>query len=287
MKDSIIELIKKCSVDIPRDVENRIKQCWSLEEEKSPAKQCLLTILDNTKRARAEGKPVCQDTGVLLFFAHIPENFNFFSLKNDIFEAVKEATQKSLLRPNCVNTLSGINSGDNTGTAMPVIKVNVWEKDFLKIGLLLKGGGSENVSAQYKLPDVALNAERDLEGVRKVVLKSVQEAQGKGCAPGIIGVGIGGDRELSYTIAKNQLFRSLDDTNYDKELKAFEQRLLSDINSLGIGPMGLGGRTTALGVKIGTAERHPACYFVTVSYLCWAARRYEMAVYEDGKYEYI
>ena len=141
------------------------------------------------------------------------------------------------------------------------------------VTLLMKGGGSENMSRQYSLPDAALGAGRDLEGVRRCVLDAVQKAQGYGCAPGILGVCIGGDRACGFEEAKHQLLRSLDDSNADPELARLEKRVLKEANSLGIGPMGLGGKTTLLGVKIGSRPRVPASFFVTVAYLCWAARR--------------
>jgi fumarate hydratase class I len=150
---------------------------------------------------------------------------------------------------------------------------------------LLKGGGSENVGFQYSLPHGALNAGRDLDGVRKVVLEGVFKAQGKGCGPGILGVGIGGDRPHSYWVSKEQLFRPLDDVNPDPRLAELEERILREGNELGIGPMGFGGNTTLLGVKVGSAHRLPASFFVSVSYLCWAARRKTMTV-RNGEVEY-
>ena len=147
---------------------------------------------------------------------------------------------------------------------------------------MLKGGGSENVGAQYKLPNPSLSAGRDLAGVEKCVLHAVLDAQGKGCAPGIVGVGIGGDRGSSYLLSKEQFFRRLDDRNADPTLRKMEEGLMRKLNSLGIGPMGLGGNTTVLGVKIGVANRVPACYFVSVSYMCWAYRRRSL-ILQGGK----
>ena len=146
---------------------------------------------------------------------------------------------------------------------------------------MLKGGGSENVGAQYKLPDPALKAGRDLAGVRKVVIDTVLKAQGQGCAPGIIGVGIGGDRMTSYALSKEQFFRKLDDKNPDTELQKLEETLYSDLNKLSIGPMGMGGATTTLGVYIGWQHRHPATYYVSISYMCWAYRRKTLTLIND------
>jgi fumarate hydratase class I len=149
--------------------------------------------------------------------------------------------------------------------------------------LILKGGGCENVGAQYKLPDTGLGADRDLEGVRRVVLDSVVQAQGKGCAPGVLGVCVGGDRASAFAESKRQLLRALDDRNPDKELSELEERLVREANELGIGPMGFGGRTTVLGVKLGVLDRLPASYFVTISYMCWADRRAAVRLSPEGE----
>ena len=148
--------------------------------------------------------------------------------------------------------------------------------------MILKGGGSENVGTQYKLPEGSLGAGRDLEGVRRVVLDAVFQAQGKGCAPGILGVCVGGDRVSGFETSKRQLLRPLADTNPVPELAELEDRLLREANELGIGPMGFGGSTTLLGVKIGVLDRLPACYFVTVTYMCWADRKAGVSIVEDG-----
>ncbi len=193
--------------------------------------------------------------------------------------AVAEATRRAYLRPNAVDSLTGRNSGNNLGIGFPVFHFEEGGPDDpLEVALLLKGGGSENVSIQYSLPYEPLKAGRDLEGVRRVVLDAVHRAQGEGCAPGILGVCIGGDRGTGYMYAKMQLLRPLDDTNPVPELAALEERLLRECNELGVGPMGFGGKTTVLGVKIGAAHRLPASFFVTVAYMCWACRRARMTV---------
>jgi fumarate hydratase class I len=147
---------------------------------------------------------------------------------------------------------------------------------------MLKGGGCENVGAQYSLPHEPLHADRDLDGCRKVILDAVLQAQGKGCGPGVLGVCIGGDRATGYEFSKTQLLRTLDDRNPVPPLDALEQDVLKTANTLGIGPMGFGGRTTLLGVKIGAANRVPASYFVSISYMCWAFRRMGVALDATG-----
>jgi fumarate hydratase class I len=186
---------------------------------------------------------------------------------------VEVATREAYLRPNAVDPLTGTNSGNNVGAGFPTVHFDEWDHDHLHVDLLLKGGGSENVSAQYALPRAALRAGRDLDGVRRAVLDAVYRAQGKGCAPGVLGVAIGGDRGTGYVHAKAQLMRRLDDTNPQPALEALEARLLHECNELGIGPMGFGGKTTVLAVKIAALHRLPACYFVTIAYMCWACRR--------------
>ncbi|MEK6545828.1 MAG: fumarate hydratase, partial [Nitrospinota bacterium] len=203
-------------------------------------------------------------------------------IRGIINQAIKESVHKLYLRPNIVDTLTGKNLGDRTGPGYPVINFEEWKKDYIKVILMLKGGGCENVGTQYALPspiktfedrDSRVNAGRDLEGVRRCILDAVHKAQGRGCSPGILGVCIGGDRVSSYEESKRQLLRSLDDRNKNPLLDKLEKVMAKDVNRLGIGPMGFGGRTTLLGVKIGSLCRIPPSYFVSVTYMCWAYRR--------------
>jgi fumarate hydratase class I len=151
------------------------------------------------------------------------------------------------------------------------------------VRLILKGGGCENVGAQYSLPDTRLGANRDLDGVRKAILDAVVQAQGKGCSPGILGVCIGGDRAVGYAHSKEQLLRTLPDVNPDPALAKLEQEIVASANRLGIGPMGFGGKTTLLGCKIGALNRLPASFFVSISYMCWAYRRQGFLLADPGK----
>jgi fumarate hydratase class I len=150
---------------------------------------------------------------------------------------------------------------------------------------VLKGGGCENVGAQYSLPNEKLKANRDLDGCRKVILDAVLQAQGKGCGPGILGICIGGDRATGYEHSKQQFLRKLDDENENPELNRLEQDILQTANKLGIGPMGFGGKTTLLGAKVGVLNRLPASYFVSVSYMCWAYRRQGVTLKPGGEIE--
>lgn len=237
-----------------------------------------MDILQNCEAAALSSRPLCQDTGTNIWYVYLPPSMDKNEVRRDILWATRKAVKNAYLRPNAVDSLTGANSGDNTGPGQPVIHFRERRKKYLTADLLLKGGGSENVSAQFSLPHEGVGAGRDLEGVRRVVIEGVFNAQGKGCAPGILGICIGGDRATGAVKAKEQLFRALEDTNPNPTLAALEKRLKKECNTLGIGPMGFGGNTTVLGVKIGTLDRLPASYFVSIAYLCWAARRHSVEI---------
>ena len=280
LTQEILELVRRTSTDLPADVEAKLRASHADEEPGSAAQGALDTILKNVDLARNSSTPICQDTGTPLFYVHYPEGMSTRKLKKMIQDAVVEATKKSYLRPNSVNAVTGKNTGDNTGDEhYPTIHFEEVDENLpLTIELMLKGGGCENVGAQYKLPNVAMKAGRDLAGVRKVVLDAVHQAQGKGCAPGILGVAIGGDRGSSYLASKEVLLTKIGAKNPDPELEALEKELTEETNQMGIGPMGFGGKTTVLDTKIKGLHRVPASFFVSVSYMCWAYRRRKMTV---------
>jgi len=282
LTESFVELVRRASIDLPADVEAALRAAQAREEPGSAAAGALETILENVELARANSTPVCQDTGTPIFYVSHPQDMSTRQLRAQIEAAVAEATARAYLRPNAVDSLTGRNSGNNLGTGYPTFHFEEWGEDHLRVDLLLKGGGSENVGAQYKLPHTPLKAGRDLAGVRKVVLDAIYQAQGKGCAPGVLGIALGSDRGYGYVHAKEQLFRPLNDVNPVPELAELENRLLHDCNELGIGPMGFGGKTTVFGVKIGAYHRLPACYFVSVAYMCWACRRAQM-IMQNGE----
>lgn len=282
---AILELITRTATELPGDVVKALKEATDREDKDSIAKVILTKYLENLELARERKAPLCQDTGLPVFYVNMPGGIPNEIIRSKINSALMKATERQFLRPNAVDPVTGKNSGNNTGTGFPALYFHDSSDDRIEIDLILKGGGSENVSCQYSLPCKELDAGRDLEGVRRVVLDAVVKAGGKGCPSGILGVCIGGDRESGYREAKKQFLRQLDDTNPDKRLKELEERLFDDINSLGIGPQGLGGKTTVLGVKIGVLHRLPACYFVTISYMCWAFRRRRLVVKPDGEYE--
>jgi fumarate hydratase, class I len=271
--EHLVELIKSASTDLSPDVEGALIEACKRETPGSAAQGALQTILENIALSRRTGRPICQDTGTPIFHVWYAPGVSQRQIREQVAAAVRMATKKAYLRPNAVEALSGKNSGDNTGVEFPTIHFDEWEHDYVKVGLMLKGGGSENCGCQYSIPSPEFEASRDMKGVRKAVLDAAFKAQGLGCAPGILGVGIGGDRATSIIKAKEQLFRPLGDHNIDPKLDTMEQQLHREINDLGIGPMGFGGKTTVLGVKMAQLHRVPASFFVSVAYMCWADRR--------------
>ncbi|MBO7741288.1 MAG: fumarate hydratase [Victivallales bacterium] len=271
----ILDLITAASTILPEDVENALRKSAAAEAPDSPAAAVMEQICCNLDLGRQNQQPLCQDTGVIHFFVEAPEIFPRRRFAEEARRAVVEATRLGLLRQNCVESVSGKNTGNNLGYINPTFHWEDREDDAqeVKVTLLLKGGGSENVGRQYTLPDNELGAGRDLEGVRKCVLDAVWRAQGMGCAPGILGVCIGGDRAGGAEEAKKQLLRNIGERSANPAHAELESRLLAEANSMDIGPMGMGGRTTLLDVFIGSRSRHPASYFVTVCYNCWCCRR--------------
>lgn len=271
----IVDLIRRTSTSLPTDIQEALSAGAAAEASDSTARFVLQTLLDNAQCAACGTTPMCQDTGTLTFWCEVPYGTDTRPLESDIRAAVAEATAKGFLRQNTIVEPSGESRPDNLSATHPVIHLHFAERSDIRVRLLMKGGGSENMSRQYSLPDSSLGAGRDLKGVRACLLDAAWRAQGNGCAPGIFGVCIGGDRGMGYAVAKEQLLRPLTDVSPDPALAALEKQILEEANSLGVGPMGLGGKTTLLGVKIAGVSRLPASYFVTVAYCCWACRRGE------------
>jgi len=274
--DSVLELITRTSTELPPDVRAAMKAVTAAETAGTQSAQALAIIAENIDLASSCEGPICQDTGMPTFEVKVPVGANQIWMKQQIRDAVAEATRRGKLRPNSVDSVSGENSGTNLGPGTPIVHFDQWERDDIEIRLLLKGGGCENMNAQYSLPAELPHlgrADRTLDGVRKCILHAVWHAQGKGCGPGAVGVCIGSDRTAGYLHAKEQLFRSLDDVNPDPRLAALEQSIMTTVNDLGIGTMGFGGRATLIGCKLGALNRLPASFFVSVAYDCWAFRR--------------
>jgi fumarate hydratase class I len=287
LTQELLELVRFTSTNLPDDVERALRKAYANEEEGSAARNALTTILKNVEMTRKNSTPICQDTGTPIFFVRYPEGYSQRKLRQQITAAIELATKKNYLRPNAVNSLDGKNTGNNLGDEhFPTIHFEEVDGDELTVELMLKGGGCENVGAQYSLPDNRVQAGRDLEGVRRAALDAVWNAQGEGCSPGFLGVSVGGDRGTSYVASKEALLRQADDENPNPELNALENRITAEANQLGVGPMGFGGKSTVLGTKINATHRLPASFFVTISYMCWAYRRRKMTVHgEEVTYE--
>ena len=281
--DSLVELIRRTSAEIPDDVHRAILTSLENEKKNSLAANAFKIIDQNIALAKTKSQPICQDTGSVLFFVDVPVGYDQITFAETAREAVTLATKKGYLRQNSVDSLTGKNDGTNVGPGAPAFHFHQHRSAEISVKLALKGGGCENVGAQYSLPDDGLHANRDLDGCRKAILDAVLQAQGKGCGPGVLGVCIGGDRATGYELSKTQFLRLLDDRNAEPKLDALEQDILKTANELGIGPMGFGGKTTLLGVKICVANRVPASYFVSVSYMCWAFRRQGVTLDAEGK----
>ena len=282
--ESVLALIIRTSTDLPPDVRAAMKVAMTEEPAGTRSAQALSIIAQNIDQAADGEGAICQDTGMLTFEIKVPVGVNQIVMTAQIREAVAEATRRGKLRPNSVDSITGENSGTNLGPGTPIIHFEQWARDDVEVKLILKGGGCENMNAQYSLPSELAGlgrADRTLEGVRTCILHAVWQAQGKGCAPGAVGVCIGGDRTSSYVHAKEQLFRTLDDVNADPRLAQLEASIMGEVNTLGIGAMGFGGRTSLIGCKIGTLNRLPASFFVSIAYDCWAFRR--LGVVLDGR----
>ena len=274
--ESITALIVKTSTDLPPDVRAAMRVAMNEEPEGTRSAQALAIIAQNIDQAADGEGAICQDTGMPTFEVKTPVGANQIWMKAQIKAAVAEATRRGKLRPNSVDSLTGENSGNNLGPGTPIVHFEQWERDEVEVKLILKGGGCENMNAQYSVPTELPHlgrADRTLEGVRKCILHAVWQAQGKGCAPGAIGVCIGGDRTSGYVHAKEQLFRTIDDVNPDPRLAELEAEIMRTVNTLGVGTMGFGGRVSLIGCKIGALNRLPASFFVSVAYDCWAFRR--------------
>jgi fumarate hydratase class I len=281
--ERFVDIIAHASSQLPPDVVAALKHGRDGEEDGSLARKALDTVLANIEMSKGNWQPICQDTGTPLVWIHHPVGMSTRMLTSSFEEAVRRATNKQVLRPNAVDPLTEKNTGHGQAPGIPTVHCEEWDEGEVEVRLMLKGGGCENVGAQYSLPSPKLKADRNLEGVRRCILDAIQQAQGKGCAPGVIGACFGGDRGSGFAESKRQLLRRLDDTNPVPELGRMEKEIFEQANQLGVGPMGFGGKTTVLGVKIGYLGRLPASYFVSVSYMCWANRRAGARVAPGGE----
>jgi fumarate hydratase class I len=284
LEASLLELIRKTSTHLPPDVSEVLLTRQAFEEAGSKADLALALVARNIALAQELSAPICQDTGSIAFFVSAPVGYDQHAFTLAAEKAVAEATAKGYLRQNSVDSVTGANTGNNLGPGSPSLHFHQHASDEVDVRLILKGGGCENMSAQFSLPCTVggKRLDRDLEGVRGAILEAVWEAQGKGCGPGFLGVCIGGDRAQGYAHAKEQLLRLVDDTNPDPVLAELENNILADANKLEIGPMGFGGKLTVGACKVGKLNRLPASFFVTIAYMCWAYRRRGLILDQHG-----
>lgn len=279
IEKGIIQLIKKAEIELPEDVISALNQAY--KTEKGVAKTQIEAILQNIELAKKTGRPMCQDTGVQTFFIKVGVEFpHILELKKLIINAVKKATTEIPIRPNTVDPFTGENHKDNTGDSIPYITWDVIEGSDVFITAFPKGGGSENMSKLGMLkPGVGI------EGIKDFVINELIKAGGKPCPPTVVGVGIGGGADLAMKLGKKALLRPVGCRHKNKNIAKLEKELIKRINESGIGPMGLGGKTTVLDVHIEKAHRHPASLPVGIVVQCWADRRANMVLHHDGSWE--
>jgi len=279
VEDGIVQLIKKAETELPKDVIHALEQAYKIED--GVAKIQIEAILKNIDLAKKTGHPMCQDTGIQTFFVKIGVDFPYINkLKDLITDAVKKATKEIPIRPNTVDPFTGENHKDNTGDHIPYITWDFAKGSNVYITALPKGGGSENMSKLGMLkPGVGL------KGVKDFVVEEMIKAGGNPCPPTIVGIGIGGGADLAMKLGKKALLRPVGNRHKDKTIAAIEEELIKRINDSGIGPMGLGGKTTVLDVHIEKAHRHPASLPVGIAVQCWADRRANMVIHSDGSWE--
>jgi len=276
--DSVVEAIRLAVTKLPQDVIGALQRAYSLENNPI-ARFNLQNILKTIEIGKEEGIPICQDTGMITFFVEAGVKSPYLRfLKKVLIESTEKATKEVPLRPNAVDLLTNRNSGDNTGRFIPAIHWELVDGDSLRIAVLPKGGGSENCSAL-----AMLSPSDGFTGIKRFVVERVRECGGKPCPPVILGIGIGGSADMALILAKKALLRPLRVRHENREIARLEEEILEEVNSLGIGPMGMGGRTTALDVKIEYAHRHPASLPVGLIIQCWAHRKAFLEVGKDGK----
>jgi len=282
VEDVAVKLLQLAVTELPQDVKEALQRAYR-EEESEAGKTQLKAILDNVELAEKTCTPMCQDTGVIIFYVKAGGQVKGLDkIENALRSATIRATKEVPLRPNAVDPFTQKNTGDNTGRFIPFIHWEIVPGDTVEITVMPKGGGSENVCALGMLsPGMGVN------GLKKFVVDTVINAGAKPCPPTILGVAVGGGADIAMKLAKAALLRPLGQPNPNPDLAKLEKELYEAANSTGIGPMGLGGKITVLGVKVDYAHRHPASYPVAVAVQCWAARRASVRIYPDGKIEYL
>ncbi len=275
-------ILKQAVIYLPDDVKTALKKAYA-EETSETGKTQLKAILDNIELAEKYKAPVCQDTGTIIFYVKAGAKAkDLDKVEGALINAVKRATKEVPLRPNAVNPFDQKNSGDNTGRYIPYLNWEIVAGDKIEMTVMTKGGGSENVC----IGGMIVPGE-GIKGLEKFVVDAVVKAGSQPCPPNILGIAVGGGADISMKLAKKALLRPLNEPNPDPELAKLENEIFEAVNMTGIGPMGLGGKTTVLGVKIDFAYRHPASFPAAVAFNCWAARRSTARISADGTVEYL
>ena len=282
IEDVALTLIRDAAIFLPDDVKLQLRIAHARESNNN-AKAQLKVMLDNIELAEKRRVPICQDTGTVTFYVKTGSKIgNLARIEAALTSATRKATLEVPLRPNAVDSFSGVNSGDNTGRFMPRIHWEGASGDSLELTVMLKGGGSENVSRLGML-----TPNEGIKGLKKFVVDSVIKAGAQPCPPTIIGVAAGGGGDVALDLAKKTLLRPLGVSNAKECIAQIEKELLEAVNMTGIGPMGLGGNTTALGVHIEYAHRHPASFPVAVVFGCWVNRKASAQISSDSKVKYV
>lgn len=273
IKDAVYELYKKAAIVLGNDVKKALEDALKVEDNEL-ARLNIEAILKNIKLAEEKQIPMCQDTGLPVIFVKLG-NVEVENLRAGIEEGIEKATKEIPIRPNIVDPITRENTNINVGDYIPPIDIELIDEDYLEITILPKGFGSENNNAMK----MALPAE-GIEGIKDFVVESVLKAKGKPCPPTVIGVGIGGTSDLCLKLGKKALLGEVGKRNPDSEIAKLELEILEEINKSEIGPMGLGGKTTTLDVKILKAHTHTAGLPVGVCVQCWADRHATTKIYD-------
>jgi fumarate hydratase subunit alpha len=277
IEEAVIALLRRAVTALPGDVLAALEASLLMERDMA-AKRELGRIIENVREAGACTLPMCQDTGLPVFFAKMGVTVPGF--EEAVARGVRRATEEVPLRKNVVNPFTRQNTGDNTGKGIPYIYYSCDFSDHIELTVMPKGGGSENMSALAMLSPTG-----GVSAVKKFVVDTVARAGGKPCPPVIVGVGIGGTSDECMSLAKKALLRRVGSRSPDPAAARLEAELTYLINRTGIGPMGLGGDTTALAVHVEHACCHTAALPVAVNFQCYAARRATARIYRDGSIE--
>jgi len=282
LTDVAIDLIKTAATRLPEDVKQALEKAYQKETNATGRSQ-LEAILKNIELAEKQQAPMCQDTGTVTFYVKAGSSLkNLDKVESALKEAVSEATVRVPLRPNAVDPFTQENSCNNVGRYSPSIHMEIVQGNSLELTVMLKGGGSENVTTLGML-----NPGEGPKELMRFVVDAVVRAGAQPCPPTVLGVAVGGGADVAIALAKKALLRRLNEPNPDPNMAELEQALLNAANSTGIGPMGLGGDVTVLAVHIDYAFRHPASFPVAVVFSCWCDRRASARIDGEGRVAYL